>query len=58
MKPKKTETLVRCSDCAHSYDYHEFTAYDPRVPFMCRCPYREWSQFLDIPQICEHYKKR
>ena len=47
-----------CRDCANSYDYHELTAYEPRVPFLCRCPFEEWSQFLDIPKFCIHFKKR
>jgi hypothetical protein len=55
---KKPQEKVMCKDCAHSHDQHELTAYEPRVPFMCRCPFRQWSQFLDIPQICEHFKRR
>lgn len=23
-----------CRECAHSHDYHELTAYEPRVPFL------------------------
>lgn len=42
-----------CRDCAHSFDYHE-----PRVPFLCRCPFKQWSQFLDTPQFCNNFKTR
>ena len=56
-KPKEP-VKVMCKDCAHSYDPHELTAYEPRVPFLCRCPFKQWSQFLDIPQICYNFKRQ
>ena len=58
IRKTKEPEKVTCRECAHSYDQHELTAYEPRVPFMCRCPFRQWSQFLDIPQICYQFKKR
>lgn len=54
---KKPPEKVMCKDCAHSHDQHELTVYDSK-PFLCRCPFKQWSQFLDIPQFCEHFKRR
>lgn len=45
-----------CQDCGKSYDYHEIGA--DGKPFLCRCPHREWSQFLDIPQFCLTFKNK
>lgn len=47
-----------CQDCAHSHSPHELTAYEPRKPFLCKCPFKQWSQFLDIPQFCNNFKPR
>ena len=49
----------KCCECKHSYDYHELTAYEPRVPFLCKCRLpdddgKHWSKFLDHP--CENGK--
>lgn len=47
-KPKtQQKSLGKCRDCELSYDYHERTAYPPHELFLCKCPYEEWSQFLD-----------
>ena len=40
-------SLGKCRDCANHYDEHELTNYEPHKPFMCRCIYEKWSQFLD-----------
>ena len=59
MKPRQGKQEKHCCrDCAHSFDYHELTAYEPRVPFLCRCPFNQWSQFLDTPQFCNNFKTR
>ena len=44
-----------CRDCDNATDFHEIGA--DGKPFLCKCPYEEWSQFLDIPKICIHFKK-
>lgn len=46
-KKKDDKKLGTCRECRLSYDYHEMTAYPPHVPFLCKCPHEEWSQFLD-----------
>lgn len=57
MKPRQEKPEKHCCrDCAHSSDYHEIGA--DGNPFLCRCPYEEWSQFLDIPQFCNNFKTR
>lgn len=50
----KSTALGKCCECKHSYDYHELTNYEPRKPFMCRCPWEQWSQFLD--KLCVNGK--
>lgn len=50
---KKTDTGT-CRECKLSYDYHELTNYEPRKPFMCKCPHERWSQFLD--KLCVNGK--
>lgn len=59
MRRKKTETLGLCRDCAHSYDHHELTAYEPRVPFLCRCSMDATRSFF-LDHNCEngHYKPK
>lgn len=55
-KPK-----YHCSDCAHSYDWHD-KALDGHL-ILCRCKldpgteHGKWSKFLKDPQ-CEHFKPR
>jgi len=53
-KQTNSATLGVCGDCKHSYDYHEMTNYEPKHPFMCRCPFERWSQFLD--KLCVNGK--
>ncbi len=53
---RKQQDKVTCRDCAHSRDPHEKDCHGEF--FLCRCPFREWSQFLDIPQKCNEFKKR
>ena len=43
-----------CRDCRHSYAHHER---DHKGEFfLCKCRRREWSQFLDIPQVCKDFE--
>ncbi len=60
MKGKKRDNgLGTCRECAHSYDPHELTAYEPRVPFMCRCQHDTTrSYFLDHQCETGHYKPK
>jgi hypothetical protein len=44
-----------CGRCAHCYDYHELTAYEPRVPFMGRCPFIK-NRSVFLKQNCENAK--
>lgn len=55
-KPKST-TLGTCRECKHSYEYHELTNTKPREPFMCKCPFERWSQFLDNQCVNGHFEK-
>lgn len=60
-KSIKKEELVDigpCRECANHYDEHELTAIEPREPFMCRCRYERWSQFLDKLCINGHFKRQ
>lgn len=50
------EKRVRCRDCAHSTMYHELD--EMGEPFLCKCPFWEWSQFLDKNRICNNFKPR
>lgn len=43
-----------CRNCAHATDFHELN--HKGEPFLCKCPFEEWSQFLDLEKVCEHYK--
>lgn len=48
MRPKrqreKTEVIL-CRDCAHAYDPHELDY--KHEPFLCKCPFFQWSRFLN-----------
>ncbi|MBR1785287.1 MAG: hypothetical protein IJ760_07640 [Bacteroidales bacterium] len=48
----------KCCECKHSYDYHELTNYEPRKPFLCRCPYEKWSQFLDKQCVNGQFQRK
>lgn len=56
-KPNKPH-LGKCCECKHSYDYHELTNYEPRRPFMCKCRFEQWSQFLDKQCVNGKFEKR
>lgn len=50
-------SLGVCRDCAHHYDEHELTNYEPKHFFMCRCPFEKWSQFLEKECVNGKFKK-
>ena len=58
VKAKSEPLLGMCRDCSHSYDYHEMTNYEPRRPFLCKCPFEQWSQFLNKKCVNGHFKKK
>lgn len=45
-----------CKNCAHAYDYHEKGKNGE--PFLCRCPFEKWSQFLNYPNRCVNFKTK
>ena len=49
------QPVHHCRDCQHSYDWHELNYRGE--PFMCRCPYHQWSRFLKH-DYCDKFKKR
>ena len=51
---QKTEQY--CRDCELAYDFHELDYHGN--PFLCKCPFEEWSQFLNHPNYCRHFKKK
>lgn len=53
-KKKIEKTMVRCIDCANSYDHFEI-AYDTGQPFLCKCKCKEWGHFLYKEQQCEDF---
>lgn len=50
--------LGKCRECKLSYDYHEMTNYEPKRPFLCKCPHEQWSQFLDHVCVNGYFEKR
>lgn len=48
MAKKKTQHSEEkrhfCEDCAHAFDPHELDW--KREPFLCKCPFFQWSRFL------------
>lgn len=55
MATKRNQTEKHmCRDCAHAYAPHETDVKGDF--FLCKCPFREWSQFLNIEQHCETFK--
>jgi hypothetical protein len=58
LKTQIKPILGKCRECKYSYDYHELTAYPPRKPFLCRCEFEQWSQFLDKECINGHFRKK
>jgi hypothetical protein len=49
------QSKYHCRDCVHSYDWHEKNLKGEF--FMCRCPFFEWSKFLNR-DICDKFKKK
>lgn len=45
-----------CRDCGHSHSYHENDLEGNF--FLCKCNFKQWSQFLDIPQACDYFKPK
>lgn len=54
-KKKDKKEVIHCCDCENSYDYHELNY--KGEPFLCRCPFFEWSRFLHI-DTCIHVKPK
>ena len=54
-KNKNNQTEYRCKDCIHEYDRHE-KDYKGDF-FLCKCPFHEFSRFLN-GYTCEHFKKK
>lgn len=48
----KNQSDFTCGDCKHGYDYHEKGA--DGLPFLCKCEYREFSQFLS-QRACKQF---
>lgn len=45
VKKEKVRPTLFCRDCKHAYDYHEKNLKGEL--FMARCPFRQWSVFLN-----------
>lgn len=46
-----------CIDCRYARDFHELKS-GTKEPFLCKCDYQEWSQFLYVNNNCKNYKKK
>lgn len=53
-KIKKVASKHTCKDCRHSYSPH---CKDSKgVEFLCKCPFHEWSKFLNY-SWCEKFEQ-
>lgn len=53
----QNKAVQTCRTCEHARDYHE-VSFATKRPFLCKCDFEEWSQFLDIVNKCKNYKKK
>lgn len=53
---KETGNIVTCRECSNSMMFHELNPMGE--PFLCKCKFMEWSQFLDKQRICNNFKPR
>lgn len=53
---KKEEIRHYCRECKHSYDYHELDY--KGEPFLCKCPFFQYSKFLNRDCCSKFEKKR
>lgn len=56
MAKKKVVILHKCRECGHSTDWQN-KALDGHL-ILCRCPFREFLQFLDHDGCNDKYKPR
>lgn len=54
-KKNASQTVYRCRDCRHAYDYHEKNLNGEY--FMCKCPFQKRSMFLNR-DVCERFEKK
>ena len=57
-QPLNSAPLGKCCECKLSYDYHEYTNTKPRKPFLCKCPFELWSQFLNKQCVNGHFVRK
>lgn len=49
------QSKYHCRDCQYAYDYHEKNSKGEY--FMCKCPFYQWSKFLNH-SYCDKFKKK
>lgn len=54
-KKVKERPTKFCRDCKHAFDYHEKNLKGEF--FMCKCPFHQWSKFLNHSH-CKHFEDK